>query len=379
MKFYFIYSAGGGAGDWNGVKRVWNTSMPERLKAHILLKFGDIFLEHASGRNFIRPKRWTEITNLRQWLYENTADTSVLSSQRDILLDSGTAKAVNHIIHNSPFLSCPDLIDQFRRHFEDCGVFEKYADIIYASNITSAVTFDIPNPFKIRSQNGNARLNILDRESNAQLVSLVAKYANTLYSLLAQNHGNAYAEQTLFTVVNGQWTREELDIFFSALSYEPKKIAVGGMSALPQVLFSSGVKTLTQFGLSAFPRVHFLGCGGFQKTALLKANGFHSEQYSVDCSTFINRSIDGSISGAAQSGYFCYDTYDLIRISPQTKHIILARHSAAADPIYTMDEMEDILSSILLHQSGSSSLETYNARAKLIFHNADVFRHNAER
>ena len=28
MKFYFIYSAGGGAGDWNGVKRVWAESMP---------------------------------------------------------------------------------------------------------------------------------------------------------------------------------------------------------------------------------------------------------------------------------------------------------------------------------------------------------------
>lgn len=37
MKFYFIYSAGGGAGDWNGVKRVWAESMPHHLKSRILL------------------------------------------------------------------------------------------------------------------------------------------------------------------------------------------------------------------------------------------------------------------------------------------------------------------------------------------------------
>ena len=42
MKFYFIYSAGGGAGDWNGVKRVWAESMPHHLKSRILLKFGDV-------------------------------------------------------------------------------------------------------------------------------------------------------------------------------------------------------------------------------------------------------------------------------------------------------------------------------------------------
>lgn len=45
MRFYFIYSAGGGAGDWNGVKRVWNDWMPEYMKSRILLKFGDVFLE----------------------------------------------------------------------------------------------------------------------------------------------------------------------------------------------------------------------------------------------------------------------------------------------------------------------------------------------
>ena len=33
MKYFFIYSAGGGAGDWNGVKRVWNDSMPLSLKS----------------------------------------------------------------------------------------------------------------------------------------------------------------------------------------------------------------------------------------------------------------------------------------------------------------------------------------------------------
>ena len=49
MKYYFIYSAGGGAGDWNGIKRVWKEDMPEKLKSNILLKFGDIFFNHKSS------------------------------------------------------------------------------------------------------------------------------------------------------------------------------------------------------------------------------------------------------------------------------------------------------------------------------------------
>ena len=39
--------------------------------------------------------------------------------------------------------------------------------------------------------------------------------------------------------------------------------------------------------------------------------------------------------------------------------------------------MSNIIEYILLHQNGQSSRETYNARAKLILHNNDVFRCNA--
>ncbi len=155
MKFYFIYSAGGGAGDWNGVKRVWQNWMPEYMKSRILLKFGDVFLEHASGNRFIRPQRWRTISDLRSWLCDNVGDEFVFSSNCNILLDSGTAKAVNLISHHNPTTSCDELIESFNRTFETNNVFEKYISVICDSEIDSAVTFDIPNPFKIRSQNGS--------------------------------------------------------------------------------------------------------------------------------------------------------------------------------------------------------------------------------
>ena len=42
MDFYFVYSSGGGAGDWNGVNRMWNQFMPDYFKENLLIKFGDI-------------------------------------------------------------------------------------------------------------------------------------------------------------------------------------------------------------------------------------------------------------------------------------------------------------------------------------------------
>ena len=53
-------------------------------------------------------------------------------------------------------------------------------------------------------------------------------------------------------------------------------------------------------------------------------------------------------------------------------------HSNIRNPLYTCEELKEILDGVLRHQSGNSSPETYNARAKLMFHNADVFRYNAE-
>ena len=96
MNYYFIYSAGGGGGDWNGLKRIWNDSMSESIKSSILLKFGDIFFNHVSSSNITRPNRWSNITNLRDWLFKATNYPYVLNDS-DILLDSGSAKIVGWI------------------------------------------------------------------------------------------------------------------------------------------------------------------------------------------------------------------------------------------------------------------------------------------
>lgn len=379
MKYYFIYSAGGGAGDWNGVKRVWNQYMPTDIKSRMLLKFGDIFLEHASGRNFIRPERWREICNLREWLYSNVNDDFVEDEGLcDFLLDSGTAKAVNYIEHHNPRISCNDLINAFDDLFEEYSICQKYTDIVYNSKVNRAVTFDIPNPFKIRSQNGNARLNIIDRETNHAMVMVSARYANDLFSAFCDMGGLDFASNTLTTVVNGLWSEEELNDFFNALNFNPRKIAIGALSSSKTEDFNSQIQLLKNCNMMDFETIHFLGCGGFKKVALLKENEIDGNNISVDCSTFFNRSIDGSTNGNAQSGYFDYNTQRLIRINPNTKQAILHLHERANQPLYTVEEIENIIDLILLHQSGHSSYDTYDARAKLSFHNFDVFKQYAE-
>lgn len=375
MKYYFIYSAGGGAGDWNGVKRVWSQYMPEALKSKILLKFGDIFLEHASGHNFIRPQRWRGINNLREWLSNSVNDEYVKTQSCDILLDSGTAKAVNMIAHHNPRVSCERLIELFNQAFEENRVFEKYTQIVHTSQLNSAVTFDIPNPFKIRSQNGAARLNIIDHETNYALVRLSVAYANRMHDMFVALGGTEYADNTLSTIVNGLWSGEEMDFFFSRLNYWPRKLAIGGLSStsVSETDIRRQMAILQRFDILSFDKVHFLGCGGFKKVKAIKDCGIDGDHISVDCSTCINRSIDGSTSGSAQSGYFDYQSRMLIRITPQSKSAILRKHANIHNPLYSLDEIKNILDSILLHQSGRSSNDTYNARAKLIFHNADVF------
>lgn len=375
MKYYFIYSAGGGAGDWNGVKRVWPQYMPETLKSKILLKFGDIFLEHASGQNFIRPQRWRDINNLREWLSNSVSDEYVKTQSCDILLDSGTAKAVNMIAHHNPNVSCERLIQLFNRKFEENRLFEKYTQIVHTSQLNSAVTFDIPNPFKIRSQNGAARLNIIEQETNSALVRLSVAYANRMYDMFVSLGGADYANNTLSTIVNGLWSEEEMDLFFSGLNYSPRKLAVGGLSStsVSETDIRRQMEILQKFDILSFDKVHFLGCGGFKKVKAIKDCDIDGDHISVDCSTCINRSIDGSTSGATQSGYFDYQSRSLIRICPQSKNRILIKHRNVINPLYSVEQMEDIIDQIILHQSGNSSNNTYNARAKLIFHNADVF------
>ena len=375
MKYYFIYSAGGGAGDWNGVKRVWAEYMPETLKSKILLKFGDIFLEHASGQNFIRPQRWRDINNLREWLSNSVSDEYIKTQSCDILLDSGTAKAVNMIAHHNPNVSCERLIQLFNRKFEENRIFEKYTQIVHTSQLNSAVTFDIPNPFKIRSQNGAARLNIIEQETNSALVRLSVAYANRMYDMFVSLGGADYANNTLSTIVNGLWSEEEMDLFFSGLNYSPRKLAVGGLSStsVSETDIRRQMAILQKFDILSFDKVHFLGCGGFKKVKAIKDCDIDGDHISVDCSTCINRSIDGSTSGATQSGYFDYQSRSLIRICPQSKNRILIKHRNVINPLYSVEQMEDIIDQIILHQSGNSSNNTYNARAKLIFHNADVF------
>ena len=381
MKFYFIYSAGGGAGDWNGVKRVWEKYMPKRLKSRILLKFGDVFLEHASGTSIIRPQRWKNISDLRKWLFDNVKDLYIYTNDCNILLDSGTAKAVNIIAHHNPTTDCGKLIETFNRIFESYKIFEKYISIVCNSRIDSAVTFDIPNPFKIRSQNGNARLNILEKESNDRLIELSAKYSNKIYKGIKTKKDTKYADSTVTTIINGTWCTEEIDLFLSKLDYKPDKIAIGALSSttISPAAMQLYLDNLSKFEFDKASQLHFLGCGGFKKVHAIKEYGYTGDNISVDCSTFINRSIDGNTKGTAQSGYFDYNTRDLIRIKPSTKDYILDLHSEINDPLYSYDEMEDILDTIIHHQSGYSSLETYNARAKLMFHNADVYRYYAEK
>jgi len=380
MKFYFIYSAGGGAGDWNGVKRVWAECMPEYMKSKILLKFGDVFLEHASGSRIIRPQRWRNITNLRDWLSVNVSDKFIYTDECNILLDSGTAKAVNLIAYHNPATDCEKLIETFNYIFVKNKVFEKYIDIVCDSDIDSAVTFDIPNPFKIRSQNGNARLNILERESNKRLVELSSIYSNNIYDGIKAKRGQRFADSTVMTIINGTWNQEEIDLFLSNLNYRPDKIAIGALSSTminPNNIYEC-LDNLAPFHFEKASQLHFLGCGGFKKAEMIKQYGFDGENVSVDCSTFINRSIDGNTRGTSQSGYFDYYTKRLIRITPKTIDDILNLHARVDNPLYSCEELKEILSTIVLHQSGQPSPETYNARAKLMFHNADVYRYNAE-
>lgn len=181
-------------------------------------------------------------------------------------------------------------------------------------------------------------------------------------------------------LINGTWNQEEIDLFLNKLGYDPDKIAIGALSStsINQNNIYEYLDELAPFHFENASQLHFLGCGGFKKAEAIKNYGFDGENISVDCSTFINRSIDGNTSGTSQSGYFDYYTKKLIRIRPDTIDDILNLHARVDKPLYSCGELKEILDMIIYHQSGNSSKETYNARAKLMFHNADVYRYNAE-
>lgn len=377
MKYYFIYSAGGGAGDWNGIKRIWKSTMPEILKSNILLKFGDIFFNHVSSANLIRPQRWSAIYNIRQWLFNNVNDNFVLNSS-EILLDSGTAKIVAWIAHHNPQISSSEILSKFDSTVEELHILEKYANIIVDSKIDYAVSFDIPNPFKIRSQNGNTRTNLMnnnenDIESEQLAIRYCAKYTNKLYEELTNRLGKQNAINKIMITCNGEWAKEEYDYYLSLLNFEPINIAIGGLTRSMR----NNVNNLVAWNIRNYSKIHYLGCGGIENVNLLKENHLDYINSSVDVSTPINRAIDGNVQNTSWSGYFSYLDQNLYRIKSETKEQILNIHRNSINALFSEQEMSNIIESILLHQNGQSSQETYNARAKLILHNSDVFRCNA--
>lgn len=367
MQYYFIYSAGGGGGEWNGLKRIWSTSMKEELKSHILIKFGDIFFNHENvGKTLCKPNLWNELINTRQWIYDNTNDKYVLDCS-NIILDSGTAKAVSWIASHNKGLESHDFIAEFDKIVEESKLLEKYVDVIEKSNINLAVTLDIPNPFKVRASS-NSSLNLIYTDNNIPFIEIMAKYANKLHAILSTSASNK-----LLTIINGTWNVNEYNLFISMLDYKPQNIAVGALSALRGNAFREAIQEVNKFGLYDCKRVHFLGCGGIEKVKLLKENGYKDARFSVDCSTPINRSFADKISK-----YYIYGTNKKIEVSADSKEEIINLHTKVLSPYYSVEEISDILDLVIEHQEGVHTSETFDARAKLMLHNSDVFRRNAE-
>lgn len=370
MNYYFIYSAGGGAGDWNGLGRIWNESMPKVLKSHILLKFGDVFFNHASINKPIKASLWKKINDVRQWLYDNVQDEFVLTDSK-ILLDSGTSKLINTIYTQNNDLTPEEIIYKFRGVIENNNILEKYAEIIVNSKIEEAVTIDAPNPFKIRTQSENTKTNIF-HDGHAYIhVELNYEYCNKLYDMLG-------GQKQMLTTFNGLWDKNSIKTFLKGLKYKPTKIALGGLTRASEDVIIEQLKIINnEINLFNMERVHFLGCGGIDRVNIIKSFGFKDQKFSVDNSTPYNRAIDGNLNGTSQSGYFDYTSNELFRITPNNKASILSLHHKAKNKIFSDDEMKAILESILDHQSKNSSHDTYNNRAKLVIHNHDVFRQNA--
>lgn len=372
MDFYFVYSSGGGAGDWNGVDSMFSRYMPAYLKDHILIKFGDIFFNHRSQKSIIKPKLWKKIDNAREWIVDNTQDKTMLTTP-NLIMDVGTTKIVSFLSANNQSDSIEKLVQGFDKILYDEKVLEKYCNMILNSNIDYAVTFDIPNLFKVRSQIGDVSRAVY-AGTNKSLIDASAKYANEIYNGVKDG-------DKLLTTISGSWSDTEILYFLSNLKYTPTKLGIGGLSDLRNVdLFSKRIKEMDKLlDFSKFNRVHFLGCGGLKKVAAIKTSIGNRKNFSVDNTTPYNRSIDGSTSGAAQSCYYDYSSKRMIRISPSTKDEILKLHmKSEAIACFSHKEMKDIIEKVLLHQSNQSSKTTYEARGKLIMHNFDVFRYHAQ-
>jgi hypothetical protein len=371
MDYYFIYSGGGGAGDWNGLKRVWKSRMPVVLKSRVLLKFGDIFFNHAKNKKLIRPGRWKQIKSVRKWLADSV-DDDYINEQTTLFLDSGTAKVVNQIKTGNSNISPERLVETFQKMFVNNNVLERYIETIKQSNVDYAVTFDIPNPFKRRASVESKELNIFGKEHHSSMVELCAEYANDAYKYLDRN------QNQLFTVINGFWEKVDLELFFQKLNYYPDKIAVGGLSGTREKKYIDALLKLSEIiDFNSFEKVHFLGCGGIEKVKAMKKNELNFPHFSVDCATAINRSFENKIDGTKQVEYYDYTSKAHPKVTKENLPILLGMHKKAKNPLFTLSEIKKILLKIIEHQSGSSSHSTYEAKASLYIHNSDVFRVNA--
>lgn len=374
MKFYFVYSSGGGAGDWNGIDRAFIEYMPPYFKDHLLLKFGDIFFNHRSSDTIIKPEAWRTIRNARSWVVSKTGDQSVLETS-NMIMDVGTSKLVSYLTRLSGEISEVDIIKSFDYILDRDDILNKYCEVIRTSNIQNAVTFDIPNLFKVRTQRGRVDRNVFSSgENSAHLMKACAKYANIIHAGLKD------VPDSVMTFINANWSERELDEYLSTLDYTPAKLAIGGLTDYPAATLGSRLLSMDRkLHFAKFNRVHFLGAGGLKKASIIKEALGNYPNFSVDNTTAYNRVIDGSVSGESQSGYYDYATKKLHRVRPDTVEKILQLHERSLNVAYfSLDQMREMLNGILMHQSHKSSPDTYECRAKLIMHNFDVYRYNAE-
>lgn len=374
MDFYFVYSSGGGAGDWNGIDRSFLDWMPPYFKDHMLLKFGDIFFNHRSSGEIIKPEAWRLIRNARSWVLSSTNDQTVLTTP-NMIMDVGTSKLVSYITSFDASISEREVIKRFDDKLEAENILDKYCEVIRTSKINNAVTFDIPNLFKVRTQAGSVSRGVFDSGSNTKaLMEACARYANTIHKGLADR------PEAILTFVNANWSDAELYSYLTKLDYHPKKIAVGGLTDYKKAELPTRLQEMDAIlHFESYERVHFLGAGGLEKAKIIKSALGNSQRFSVDNTTPYNRVIDGATSGASQSGYYDYKTKKLHRVTPSTLKSILEMHKRdEAVAYFSYDDMKDILEGILQHQSHHSSPYTYECRGRLIMHNFDVYRYNAE-
>ncbi len=375
MDFCFVYSSGGGAGDWNAIDRIWVNSMPNYFKNNLLIKFGDIFFNHRSNKNLLKPTYWNNTHDARQWLIENTND-NYLRNTENLILDVGTSKIVSFITHHNALATGIEIIKEFDNLITKHKILEKYCQIIINSNINNAVTFDIPNLFKVRTQSGNDSRNLFNEPGCRELlINASAKYANFTYQ-------NIYRQSDrLLTIVCAQWSDEDILRYLDLLDYLPSKLAIGGLTDYSISEFSDMLLRLDNIlNLSKFKKVHFLGSGGIKKSNVIIDTLGNMPNFSVDNTTAYNRAIDGNTAGTSESGYYDYLSKELIRINPHSINQILQLHDSVPNnrALFNTSEMKGILNSVIRHQSGQSSHDTYDNRAKLIIHNFDVYRYNVE-